>query len=73
MELSMAHDTDASTNTSTSTESHIMPLNNHLNKGNRMASLMAPSVSCDRNHVTAMYMPKTNMVFKCYIYTTCAN
>ena len=54
MALSMAHDTDASSSISSDTKSHIIPVNNHLNKTNAMVSLLAPSALCDRKHITAM-------------------
>ena len=44
-ELSMAHGTDVSTGTTTSTKGHTIPLNNHLNITNAILSLMAPSAS----------------------------
>ena len=46
---------------------HIIPLNNHLNKRNVMLLLIAPSEFCDRKHVIAIYMLKTNMPLKCNI------
>ena len=48
--LSRAHHTDVST----CIKSHTIHLNNHLNIRNAMVSLMAPSRSCDREHVFAM-------------------
>ena len=68
MASSMVLDTDASNGTNTVTISHIIPLNNHLNMTNAMVSWMAPSASCDRKHVTAMYIPKYNIPLKCHIY-----
>ena len=50
----MAHDTDASNSTSTTTKSHIIPLNNHFNKRKEIESLMAPLASCARKHVIVM-------------------
>ena len=63
MTSSMAHDTD----TSTGTKTHTIPLNNHFHRTNAVVSLVAPCASCDRRHVIAMYMPRTNMLLKCHI------
>ena len=52
-------------------KSHIIPLNNHLNKIYTMVSLMVPSVSCEKKHVIAMYVPKTNMPLQSHINHTC--
>ena len=65
--IGTVNDTDARTSTSTGTKCHIIPLNNHLNNRNAMVSLMTPSASCDRKHVTAMHIPKTNMPLKSHI------
>ena len=65
--IPMAQDTDASTDTSTGTKSHIIHLNNQLYMTNAMVSLRAISASCDRKHFIAMYVPKFNMPLKCYI------
>ena len=51
MASSIVHDTDASTGTSTGTNGHILPLNNHFNMKNAMMSLMVPLAPCDRKHV----------------------
>ena len=68
MSLSMAHDTDATINTSTGTEkSWIISLYYHLNMPNAKVSLLAPSETCDRKQVIAMYVPKSNLSFKCHI------
>ena len=73
MPSSMTHDNDARTGTTTGIKNHIISLKNHLNMTNVMVSLKAPSASGDREHVICMYMPKTNMPHKCYIYTTYAD
>ena len=65
--LSMKHDTYASTTTSTGTSSHTIPLNNHVNKTYSVLSMVASLVSCDRKHITAIYITKTNMPIKCNI------
>ena len=70
---STSHDTNgiinASTGNSTDTNSHVTPLNNHLNMGNAKMSLLAPSASCDEKHIIALSMQKTNMALKCHICT----
>ena len=70
MAMTVAHDTDASTSTSTGTKV-IIPLNCHLNKRNAIVSLMTASASCDKKHVIAMYMPKlicpSNVTYKSHV------
>ena len=67
MALSVVHDADVCTGTSTVTRSHIIPVNKHLNIRNAVVLLMVPLASCDRKHVIATYMPKTNMPLKYHI------
>ena len=55
--LSVAHDTDANTSTSTGTKSHLIPPRNHLNMVNARVLLMAPSASFGRKHVTVIFVP----------------
>ena len=61
MALSMAHDIDASTGTSTHSRTYIIPSYNHLNMTNTMVSLIAPLTSCGWKLAIAMKVPKTNM------------
>ena len=68
---SVADYTDASTGTSTTIKSLIIPLNNHLNMTNAMVSLMMPSASCYREHGIAMDVAKMNMPLKCHIFHIC--
>ena len=60
--MSVTHDNDTSTGTSTGTESPIISLSNHLNITNAKVSLLEQSESCDRIHVIAINMQKTNML-----------
>ena len=62
----MAHDNDASTDTSTSTKSHVKPPNNHQHDKCNTVIDDTPE-SCDRRHIIAIHVPKTNMLLKCYI------
>ena len=55
MALLMPHDTYASTNINTSTRGHITPVDNHLNKINKMVSLIPLSGSHDRKHSFAKH------------------
>ena len=68
MALSVAHSTDVSNGTSTSTKCHIIPLNNHLNITNTMVQLTAPSTPCychvhDQNEY-ALHIPKISHTYQ---------
>ena len=67
--LSMAHDIDVSTSTSTGNEV-IMPPNKYLNMTKAMVPLIAPS-ACARKHVIAKYMPKIYVSLKYHIKHMC--
>ena len=54
MALPMADDTDVAPVLALA-QSHIIPLNNHLNKRNPIVPLMAPSAFCDRKHGIQVY------------------
>ena len=61
MASSIEHDTNTRAGTPLTPESHIIPLNNHLNMTDAKVSLMVLSASCDRKHIIKMYVPKINM------------